>query len=44
LPPEGSGIKNYYQSGLPANRVLEVNGGYCALWGIKVGDKIKFID
>jgi len=44
LPPEGHEVKNYYQSGLPANRVLELNGGHCALWGIKVGDKIKFID
>lgn len=44
LPPEGHEVKNYYQSGLPANLVLEVNGGYCARWGINVGDKIKFID
>lgn len=44
LPPEGEITENYYKSGQVANRVLEVNAGYCAQHGIKVGDQLTFPD
>jgi len=41
LAPEGSKTKNIYSSVSDANRVLEVNAGYCQKHGIKAGDKIS---
>ena len=44
LAPEGSDTKNIYSSLSKANRVLEVNAGYCEKYGIKEGDLISEID
>jgi uncharacterized membrane protein (UPF0127 family) len=41
LAPEGSETKNIYSSVGEANRVLEVNAGYCKKYGIKAGDLIS---
>ena len=41
LAPEGSKTNNIYSSISEANRVLEVNAGYCEKHGIKAGDKIS---
>ncbi len=41
LPPEGDAPVNIYGSDAPVNYVLEVNGGYCDAFNIKVGDEIK---
>ena len=41
LAPEGNKPKNIYYSNGKANRVLEVNSGYCEKNGIKVGDNIS---
>lgn len=43
LPPEGSEPKAVYNSGRPANNVLEVNGGFADLNNIKIGDKIIYV-
>ena len=43
LAPEGSKTNNIYSSISEANRVLEVNAGYCQKYGIKAGDKISDI-
>ncbi len=40
LEPEGNNPKNFYKSAGAADQVLEVNGGYCAKYDIKPGDKI----
>lgn len=40
LAPEGNVTENIYSSYGEANRVLEVNAGYCNKYGIKVGDLI----
>lgn len=40
LEPEGGAPKNFYKSAGAADQVLEVNGGYCAKYDIKPGDKI----
>jgi len=44
LPPEGETPEKYYKSGEEANRVLEVNGGYCERYGVKVGDQLEVLD
>ena len=41
LAPEGNETKNIYSSAGEANRVLEVNAGYCQMHGIKAGDSIS---
>jgi uncharacterized membrane protein (UPF0127 family) len=41
LAPEGSETKNIYSSNGEANRVLEVNAGFCQMHGIKGGDSIS---
>ncbi|MHB8903662.1 MAG: DUF192 domain-containing protein [Patescibacteria group bacterium] len=41
LVPEGSKPANIYYSDGDANRVLEVNGGYCNKHGIKAGDLVS---
>jgi uncharacterized membrane protein (UPF0127 family) len=41
LAPEGNKPTRTYSSQGKANRVLEVNGGYCDKNSIKVGDKIS---
>lgn len=40
LEPEDSAPRNFYESTGAADQVLEVNGGYCAKYDIKPGDKI----
>lgn len=40
LTPEGRAPSRVYNSGQPANFVLEVNGGYAAEKGIKVGETV----
>ena len=40
LNPEGGSPVNSYKSSEPGNLVLELNGGYCLKYGIKVGDLI----
>lgn len=44
LPPEGHNPTRIYQSGEPADQVLEVNGGYCEQKGISVGDRVFLIE
>jgi hypothetical protein len=44
LPPEGKSPANIYSSGQPADSVLEVNGGFAASRGFKVGDQVRLID
>ncbi|HBA36916.1 TPA: hypothetical protein DCZ15_03515 [Candidatus Falkowbacteria bacterium] len=39
--PESIRPFKLYESGGPVNRVLEVNAGYCAQHGIKVGDRVQ---
>jgi len=41
LPPDGAGPEIVYDSGAPADQVLEVNAGYAAAHGIKVGDAVS---
>lgn len=43
LAPEGSDVKNIYSSSGRADRVLEVNSGYCNRYGIKAGDFVSEI-
>lgn len=40
LEPEGGKPEHIYQSTGPADQVLEVNGGYCAQFGIRPGDQV----
>lgn len=40
LAPEGFDTKNIYSSSGKANRVLEVNAGYCNKYRIKTGDLV----
>jgi uncharacterized membrane protein (UPF0127 family) len=40
LPPEGGPPNKLYDSGGPADLVLEVNAGYAREQGIKVGDEV----
>lgn len=40
LAPEGTRPRNIYSSNEKANRVLEVNAGYCNKYGIKAGDSV----
>jgi uncharacterized membrane protein (UPF0127 family) len=44
LPPEGNDPINIYKSIAPADKVLELPGGYCENNGIKVGDKLIIND
>lgn len=42
LPPDGPGPEVIYDSGGPADTVLEVNAGYAAKQGIKLGDYVEY--
>ncbi len=42
LKPEGDYPVNRYKSSAPANRVLELNGGYSEKYGLKAGDTIIY--
>ena len=44
LAPEGNNPSKIYDSGGPTDQVLEVNGGYAARRGLKVGDRISVIN
>jgi uncharacterized membrane protein (UPF0127 family) len=39
LAPEGPNPKEIYESSVPVNYVLEINGGLSDLYGIEVGDE-----
>jgi hypothetical protein len=41
LPPEGPSPSKLYDSGVPVDFVLEVNGGWSDSAGLKEGDKLK---
>ncbi|MCK5061180.1 DUF192 domain-containing protein [Candidatus Parcubacteria bacterium] len=42
LPSENENPDKLYSSPLPINYVLEVNGGFCDVFNIKVGDTVEF--
>jgi len=42
LPPEGDRPSQIYQSAGAADQVLELNGGYCARYNIRAGDRIEW--
>jgi uncharacterized protein len=44
LPPGGKSPAEKYNSVRPANYVLEVNAGFVARHGLKVGDDIKYYE
>lgn len=44
LSPEGFNPSKIYPSYGEVNQVLEVNGGFCSKYGIKVGDSIKNLE
>ncbi len=43
LPPEGKSPRHFYRPAQPIEAILEINGGYCERYNIRVGDKVKIL-